>query len=320
MFDDFANVWTIVGVGRDLKSGIPLALQVAGEAVVLFRDEEGKAVALIDRCPHRGVRLSLGTVVVGELECPFHGWRFNGRGENCAVPWNPDAKRENLGATALPLREIDGLLWLYTGFAPEAEPEPSESFDLPGVTVCAQSMVWNIHWTRAMENMLDSPHLPFVHRRTIGAELRPLAGGRMDVSWEERAYGARIRSSVDGAPRPGALDYRFPNCMELFIDPRGRLLRLMVVCLPVDQGKTRLILFTLRDFARPRLFDPLFRWMNGRIAREDQAIVESSQPAMVPPPAEEASVASDVATLAFRRIYRHRLLGSVARRQSTMVS
>ncbi|MCX7900458.1 MAG: aromatic ring-hydroxylating dioxygenase subunit alpha, partial [Methylocystis sp.] len=159
MFENFANIWTIVGLARDVPRHRPLAIKVAGERVVLFRNREGEARALIDQCPHRGAALSLGRVQDGVIECPFHGWRFDGDGRNCHVPWNPDAKREMLGATALPLREDAGLLWLFTGFAPTQAPQPSATFAAPGVRVCAQSVIWRAHWTRVMENMLDMPHL-----------------------------------------------------------------------------------------------------------------------------------------------------------------
>ncbi len=316
MFKDFANLWTIVGLAQDLKRDAPLAMRVAGERIVFFRDAAGKACALLDQCPHRGVALSLGRVENGVIECPFHGWRFDGAGRNCHVPWNPDAKRDNLSAVALPCRESAGLLWLYTGFDPKEEPEPTQTLMASHrLALCAQSVIWKAHWTRVMENMLDSPHLPFVHRNTIGRDLsKHLGAGRLEMTFEATANGGHIRASVDGSPRDGNLDYRFPNVMELFIDPPGKKFRLMVACIPEDDRTTRLWLLTMRSFARAPLFDFAFRWMNRRIAREDQAIVESSLPAEVPPPAEEVSVRTDAPTLAFRKIYRERLLGSFVSR------
>ncbi len=312
MFDGFAHVWTIVGPAAALRREQPLSMTIAGARVVFLRDGGGRPAALLDRCPHRGVALSLGKVRDGVIECPFHGWRFSADGANCGVPWNPDAKREQLGALPLPAREAGGLLWLYTGQRPAEEPLPPEAATRPGLVCAAQSVVWRAHWTRVMENMLDMPHLPFVHRRTIGRGLARLVAGRMDVSSEPRDYGARLTNRVDDLPRPGALDYRFPNAMELLIDPPGRTLRLLAVCLPIDATSTRLLIFSYRDFLRPRLFNPLFAWMNGRIAAEDRAVVESSLPPQVPDPAEELSVRTDAPTLAFRRIYRSQLLGSRA--------
>lgn len=314
MFANFANVWTMVALSRDLEADKPLSRRIAGERVVFFRGADGVATALIDRCPHRGVALSLGKVRNGVIECPFHGWRFDAHGVNCGVPWNPDAKCATLGAIALPVREAAGLLWLYTGFAPESEPLVSESFSEPNITLCAQSVVWSAHWTRVMENMLDMPHLPFVHRRTIGKAISgKVEGARMDIDIEERPYGARLLGTVDGAPRPSLLDYRFPNAMELIIDPPGKKLRLFAVCIPEDDKTTRLLLLTLRDFARLSLLDPVFRLMNARIAAEDRRIVESSDPAEVPPPGEEKSVRTDAPTLYFRKIYRQQLLGGSAK-------
>jgi phenylpropionate dioxygenase-like ring-hydroxylating dioxygenase large terminal subunit len=313
LFDGFANVWTIVALGRDLPAGKLLPLKVAGERVVLFRGAQGKACALIDRCPHRGVALSLGKLHDGIVECPFHGWRFDGEGRNCQVPWDPDAKREQLGALALPVREIAGLLWLYTGFAPTEEPLPSETLLQPGVVLCAQSALWNTHWTRAMENMLDSPHLPFVHKATIGRLVMSHLDKRMDLTWTETPYGARIDQAIEGRERSGRLDYRSPNAMELFIDFGGRLFRMMAICLPVDDGHTQLTIVTIRNFARWHSFDWYFRRSNRRIADEDKAILETSQPAEVPSAAQEKSVRTDKPTLAFRKLYFERFKNSSAK-------
>jgi hypothetical protein len=49
--------------------------------------------------------------------------------------------------------------------------------------------------------------------------------------------------------------------------------------------------------------EPLFRWRNGRVIDEDQAVVESGGPGEIPPPGREHSVATDLTTLQFRRYY-----------------
>ncbi len=75
------------------------------------------------------------------------------------------------------------------------------------------------------------------------------------------------------------------------------------ICAPIGPRAVRIIIVGARSFAR---FPPLnlyFNHYNARIAREDQAVVESSDPVEVPPPAEELSVATDRATLRFRKYY-----------------
>ena len=68
----------------------PLAVQLLDQPLVLWRDAVGAVQAWADRCPHRGAALSLGCVRDGQLECPYHGWRFSGSGQVVVVPALPD--------------------------------------------------------------------------------------------------------------------------------------------------------------------------------------------------------------------------------------
>lgn len=313
MFDDFAGVWTPVLASSELPRRRPVGLRIAGAPVVLFRDDGGRPAALVDRCPHRGVALSLGRVEEGRLVCPFHGWAFDGRGASCHVPWNPDARRDRLGATALPARELAGQVWLYTGPRASSEPAVHETFLRDDVRTCGFSMEIDTHWTRAMENMLDWPHLPFVHQRTIGKDLVPrAAAARMDVHLEERPWGFSSSISIDGAPQPGSLDYRFPNLMNLFIPIPKKTLVLQIACVPVGPARARMVMITARDFAKLGLLDRMFSRTNRKIALEDRIVVESSDPPEVPLPREERSVRTDAPTLYFRRRYLSELRGSSA--------
>ena len=311
MFEGFANVWTPLVPARSLGKK-PLALRLAGEPVVLFRDGrdgQTRLGALIDRCPHRGVALSLGRVNErGCLECPFHGWSFQTDGACAHIPLNevPLEKRERYAATSLPVREVGGLIWVFTGSdSAGAEPELSEALIEPGWSRWIHDEVWSAHWTRAMENMLDMPHVPFVHRRTIGrgmrAQLRPDSVLRMRV--EPEPYGARFVGTLDGTEMEGGLRWRRPNGMELHIPIPGKKMRMHVFCVPIDAGHTRMIIIASRDFLR---FGPI-AWLSDQFNRyivfEDRAIVQSSQPPEVPPPGDELSTATDAPTLHFRRYY-----------------
>src|SRR6478752_1870080 len=71
--------WFIVATSDELKNK-PIARMLQGVPLVLFRDGEKRAGALLDRCPHRNVPLSAGEVSHGELQCRYHGWRFDRSG------------------------------------------------------------------------------------------------------------------------------------------------------------------------------------------------------------------------------------------------
>jgi phenylpropionate dioxygenase-like ring-hydroxylating dioxygenase large terminal subunit len=284
---------------------------VAGQRIVLFRGKEQEAAALIDRCPHRGVALSGGHVDAGgAIVCPFHGWRFTTTGNCAEVPLNPQAKCERLGATALPVRELGGLVWIYTGLEGAGEPVLPEALADRRNVLTGLRVQWKAHWTRAMENMLDMPHLPYVHRTTIGAGLRRRMKptSEMVVSWEPTENGGRITNTLDGESGGAGIEFIRPNAMVLHImDPEsagGRLWRLHVYCVPAGPNEVRVFIVQARNFLEHLPFGAaIFNFMNGRIALQDQPVVESSDPPEVPPPGDEKSVASDRGTLQFRKYY-----------------
>jgi phenylpropionate dioxygenase-like ring-hydroxylating dioxygenase large terminal subunit len=311
--EGFSDVWTPVALSREVGKA-PYALTLASERLVLFRDKEGRVAALHDQCPHRGVKLSLGKVGKdGCLECPFHGWRFASSGACKDIPLNPmpEEKRQRYAATAFPVRERGGLIWVYTRPGAEAPDEPQVPADLEDARFSTffHAETWRAHWTRAMENMLDMPHLPFVHRRTIGGglrrQLRP--DSSMEVQVQPTPTGFRLTSTLDGVPNSGFLDWNRPNNMTLTIlDTPRRTLRMRIWCVPVDANHTRMMMTSSRNFMRYNPLALLFNHFNRVIMKEDRPVVESSHPVEVPAAAEERSVATDRATLAFRRWYLER--------------
>ncbi|MFO0608548.1 MAG: Rieske 2Fe-2S domain-containing protein [Polyangiales bacterium] len=311
-FSGFARVWTPVLASSQFGSA-PVAATVAGERLVFFRGAAG-AAALLDRCPHRGVALSLGRVRDGCLECPFHGWRFDEAGAARFVPWNPDARTELLGAVSLPVAEAGGLVWLYTAPGRDAPPLPPVARALArrARSVVKEQLVAT-HWSRVIENVLDAPHLPFVHRWTIGAAARAPAdaGARMETSYTPTDDGGRVRWSVDGAttgPNQGWIRHHAPNLMALGDGDDGGPPEQLVVAVPVDATRTRSLAVLAPGLSLFRVLDAL---LGDRLNREDRHVIETHDPPEVPR-VGETSVRTDRATLAFRRYYDRALRDSYA--------
>src|SRR5690606_35659473 len=105
--------WYVACLARDLRRR-PVARTVLGVPLVLFRDGHGRPAALLDRCAHRNVPLSLGRCRDGVVECAYHGWRFDGGGACRAVPGlgGDDPDRPSRRVDAFPVFERDGLVWV----------------------------------------------------------------------------------------------------------------------------------------------------------------------------------------------------------------
>jgi len=291
----------------------PVALEVAGERLVAFRDSAGRWQALLDRCPHRGARLSRGTVMEdGSLRCPYHGWRFAGDGRCVRVPLNElnEKALARIRAVAVPVRALAGALWVFTGPAAPGEPVLPASLQGPPEQFGTYVQEWQAHWTRAVENFIDFAHPAYVHADTIGSYTQPYAEGGAtaysDVTPTEWGFSTR-----NGIGRRGGgfrLDWYRPNLSVLHFG-YGDEANLHVFSIPVDAQHTRVM--TVRRL--PEGTDAI-AWsrrnasVDNPILSEDRAVVES-QSGEVPDDDSEISVATDAPSIAFRRWYHHELLG-----------
>ena len=83
-----------------------IPIELFGEPWVLFRDEHGQPACVKDECAHRACPLSLGSVVDGHVQCPYHGWEYNAEGECTKMP--STVQCSGITVTSLPTMERDG--------------------------------------------------------------------------------------------------------------------------------------------------------------------------------------------------------------------
>ena len=77
-------------VGRVEEIGMPgdyLTFRLAGEPLVVARDEQGDINAFANVCRHRGVEVAQGQGNLKEFSCPYHGWTYNLKGELLGAPF-----------------------------------------------------------------------------------------------------------------------------------------------------------------------------------------------------------------------------------------
>ena len=71
--------WYVAAFGSEVVR-TPLARTVCNEPLVMFRRRDNSVAVLDDRCPHRFYQLSRGRLVDDDIECGYHGLRFDGMG------------------------------------------------------------------------------------------------------------------------------------------------------------------------------------------------------------------------------------------------
>src|SRR6478752_10884062 len=74
------NAWYVAAWDHEVTSREPLARTVAGRPLALWRTADGRVSALADACWHRLAPLSKGKILGEELQCPYHGLRYNRAG------------------------------------------------------------------------------------------------------------------------------------------------------------------------------------------------------------------------------------------------
>ncbi len=312
------NQWYVVLESNEVGNQ-PVGVTRLGEKLVFWRDQAGRVCAAVDRCPHRGVALSVGSIENEHLQCPFHGFEFDSTGKCVLVPANgrngviPNAMR----LKTYPAYDAHGFIWIWWGDSATADLPAPEFFENLDETFHYGSArdPWDAHYSRVIENQLDVVHLPFIHRNTIGRGKRTVVDGPV-VEWkgDKMLYAYVFNRLDDGTPplKPGELsakpagsqrlEFIFPNLWQNYINEKVSILAAFV---PVDEEHTILYLRFYQKFMRLPLLGQLVARlampMNVRIAHEDRRVVVTQQPKASGLKIGEILIQGDLPIIEYRR-------------------
>lgn len=164
------NCWYVAAWPAELSADGVLTRRILGQPVLLYRTSANAPAALLDRCPHRLVPLSAGTRAGDHIRCGYHGMTFGPDGGCVHIPGQAQVPAQ-AGATAFPVLERHGLVWIWMGDAAAADPELVP--DLPWLT----SPNWAVSpgythvegdYRLLSDNLLDLSHETYIHQATIG--------------------------------------------------------------------------------------------------------------------------------------------------------
>lgn len=287
--------WYIACRSAELRTK-PVQRTVLGTPLALFRGADGAAHALVDRCPHRGVPLSLGHVTGGRLQCAYHGWEFAGDGHCKRVPalvGEPDVPVRC--APSYPIVEQQGFVWVYAtpGPMPESRPFRFRYIDDPSYLTVIYEVRAPASVHAVAENALDVPHTAFLHGGLFRTDSNRNRIKAVIQRWQDR-----VECEYIGEPRPEGLVGRvlspsggivthfdrfyLPSVVEVeySMGPENHIL-VNGACTPVDDFDTRLFSVTaVRSRLPGWLVRPFVQPIALRIFNQDRHILREQMASM----------------------------------------
>lgn len=195
--------WYVAGFAWELQDA-PLARTLLGRPVVLFRTPDGSVAALEDRCCHRELPLSCGTVEARGLRCGYHGLLFDRAGQCLEIPGQQRIPPKAC-VKSFDLRERDQILWIWMGATPDSVPaQEPPAYPVHGdarYRFGGDVYHYDAPYQLIHDNLLDLSHLGYVHLKTIGGN----AGIHMNAELQVRQDGDSVtvlRWMPDSDPPP----------------------------------------------------------------------------------------------------------------------
>jgi phenylpropionate dioxygenase-like ring-hydroxylating dioxygenase large terminal subunit len=301
--------WHPAARESDLDQGHPLAVNLLGEDVVVWRPNADDVLAWQDLCVHRGTRLSLGRIDGATLECPYHGWTYDTSGQCVRIPAHPD-QAPPARATVKTYRATlqYGLVWVSLG-NPPASPPPFPEWDDPSYRkiLCGPYGV-KASGPRLVENFLDVGHFPFVHEGVLGVRERPhIEDYTADVGPDGVvARGVRVfQPDPYGTGVGDVVSYTYralrPLTAYLAKESDGPRFSILLMIAPHAAVRSTVWMWMAMNYGHDLSEAELVAWQDG-IFEQDRPILESQRPELLPLDLQaELHLRSDRAAIAYRR-------------------
>jgi phenylpropionate dioxygenase-like ring-hydroxylating dioxygenase large terminal subunit len=206
------NQWYVAGFSSELQDK-PVARTLLNHAVVLFRNDQGVVAALEDRCCHRQVPLSHGSLEGEGIRCGYHGLLYAPSGKCIEIP-GQDKIPAKACVKAYTVAERNQIIWIWMGIDADTAPDcaPPEYFvhDSPKYKYKHGMFHYDAPYQLIHDNLLDLSHLGYVHLKTIGGnpKLHMQAPTNVDSSGDTVRVVRWMKSSVPPATYSQAWPYK----------------------------------------------------------------------------------------------------------------
>jgi phenylpropionate dioxygenase-like ring-hydroxylating dioxygenase large terminal subunit len=287
------NLWYYALPAVELKPGGMVSKLLLGEPVVFVRTNDGTLFALRDICPHRGMPLSYGRLVNEDIECCYHGWRFNTVGACTCIPslaGHEGILPENIQVRSYRVQESQGGIWIYmddpkirTGTLPPIPIVPEIPVDLKPAICEVLQFPCNID--HAVMGLMDPAHGPFVHqswwwrsRHSIHEKAKAFGPSHLGFTMQrhrpsKNSFGYKL---LGGVPET-EISFQLPGIRIEYIHAGKCIIGNLTCVTPIDDTKTEITHSIYISGGWLRLLTPVVRIFARRFLNQDRDVVIMQQ-------------------------------------------
>lgn len=309
----FARTWQwVCHVEKLREPGSYLAVDVAGQPIVIVRDGSGELRAFYNVCKHRAHELVSGEGTVRNLVCPYHAWTYGLDGQLKAsrrADRMPGFRNEEICLDGVQVEEFGG--FVYVNLDPSAAAMSAQAPDLAGEIArwapdvarltLAKRLNYRINsnWKNVIDNFLECYHCHIAHKEFVDLVDMDTYEVKTHGIWSSHFAdaGGSANSAYDVSEatiKMHAVWWLWPNTCLLRYPGRGNFMVLQVLPDGVDHCIETWD-FYLEDTSLTDAEVESVRYIDEVLQVQDIDIVESVQRGMRTPAFDQGRIVYDPA-------------------------
>ncbi|MDX2027048.1 MAG: aromatic ring-hydroxylating dioxygenase subunit alpha [Alphaproteobacteria bacterium] len=287
------NLWYYALPSAGLKTGKMTSKLLLGEPILFARAADGKISALRDICPHRGMPLSYGKFDGCEVECCYHGWRFDMAGQCTAIPslvGHENIEPGNIRIHSYPVQESQGGIWIFME-------DPKVKIDqlpplpvIPDIPEDQQPTVYEVmnfpcHIDHAVMGLMDPAHGPFVHqswwwrsRRSIHEKAKPFGPSHLGFTMKRHkpSSNSKAYKLLGGTPET-EISFQLPGVRIEHIRVGKHIVGNLTCVTPISETETEITNCIYTTVGWLKLLAPIAKIFARRFLGQDRNVVVLQQ-------------------------------------------
>lgn len=287
------NHWYLALPSKKLKANQLHSLEIFSEPVLFFRASTGEVSAVRDICPHRGIPLKYGRIVNDLIECPYHGWKFDGGGVCREIPSLTSGQKldcTKIKVKSFPVKEQFGGIWIFIGDPDFKQADCPQPPMLAGIATDVQPQIcqveeFNCHIDHAVIGLMDPAHGPFVHkswfwRNSSSAYEKHKEFGPVDFGFRmkrhEPSKNSKAYKLLGGKPTT-EITFRLPGSRIEHIKVGKGNFYAVTGLMPISANRTQIIQMSFWDIPWLSVAKPLIKAFSHVFLGQDIDAVNKQQ-------------------------------------------